>query len=149
VHELAICQALLQQVSEVAWQRGADVVERIEIVVGPLSGVDAALLQHSFAVLRRGSVAAEASLVIEPAGVCVECLVCGACSDTIANRLVCGACGGFRTRLIAGDELRLTRVIVHVTDAAPTDRTNTLPRRPSCVKPVDAPLPDPVQEHWR
>jgi hydrogenase nickel incorporation protein HypA/HybF len=65
VHELSICQALLNQVAEIA--------------------------------------AAE-----------IACLCCGTHSRPPPNRLVCTGCGGFRTRVVAGEELRLRRVELQV-----------------------------------
>jgi hydrogenase nickel incorporation protein HypA/HybF len=49
-------------------------------------------------------------LSIETTEVIVSCLSCGAQSRTAPNRLLCSACGGYRTRIVAGDELRLRRV---------------------------------------
>ncbi len=110
VHELSVCQALLAQVAEIATARGATVIERITIEVGPLSGVEPALLARAFAVMRASGGAAEAELLIESTSVTVDCTACGAQSQTGPNRLVCAVCGGFRTRIVAGDELRLLRV---------------------------------------
>jgi hydrogenase nickel incorporation protein HypA/HybF len=43
-----------------------------------------------------------------PVAIC--CLECGFKSETLPNRLICGHCGAWRTRVIAGAELRLLRV---------------------------------------
>jgi hydrogenase nickel incorporation protein HypA/HybF len=107
---MSVCQALLLQVAEIARQRGAATVDSITVEIGPLSGVEPEQLRRAFAVMRTGSGSASAELVIETAAVEVRCLSCGADSETLVNRLVCRACGGFRTRLIAGDELRLRRI---------------------------------------
>lgn len=98
------------QVEAIARQRGAETVVAITVEIGPLSGVDPAQLRSAFAVMRTGSGSAAAELLIETAAVEVRCLACGVDSQTLVNRLVCRACGGFRTRVIAGDELRLRRV---------------------------------------
>jgi hydrogenase nickel incorporation protein HypA/HybF len=110
VHELSVCQALLAQVTEIAIDRGAGSVARIHVEVGPLCGVEPALLASAFEVVRAGSCAAAATLLIETTVITISCLSCGAESRTRPNRLLCTACGGFRTRVIAGDELRLRRV---------------------------------------
>jgi hydrogenase nickel incorporation protein HypA/HybF len=110
VHELSVCQALLTQVAEIAAGRGASVVERITIEVGPLCGVEPALLASAFAIVRAGGCAAEAELMIESTTVTIGCMACGVQSQTEPNRLICAVCGGFRTRVVAGDELRLRRV---------------------------------------
>ncbi len=110
---MSVCQALLVQVAAIARQRGAAVAS-ITVEIGPLSGVDSAQLLLAFAVMRAGGNCATAVLLIETASVEVRCLSCGADSETLVNRLVCRACGGFRTRVIAGDELRLRRVELEV-----------------------------------
>jgi hydrogenase nickel incorporation protein HypA/HybF len=116
VHELSVCQAMLTQVAELAAVRGASVVEKITIEVGPLSGVEPALLASAFEILRAGGCAAEATLSIELTPVTIGCLACGGQSQTSPNLLVCALCGGFRTRIVAGDELRLRRVELRVAD---------------------------------
>ncbi len=119
MHEFSICRSLLAQVAEIANDRGADVVERIVIEVGPLSGIEPLLLAQAFDVARAGSCAAAAALSIETTGVTVSCSSCGAQSQTAPNRLVCGVCGGYRTRIVTGGELRLRRVELRVPEAEP------------------------------
>jgi hydrogenase nickel incorporation protein HypA/HybF len=114
VHELSVCQALLGQVAEIAERRGASAVERITIEVGLLSGIEPGLLASAFAILRAGGCASQAQLSIESKGVSISCLDCGARTPVEPNRLVCAACGGFRTRIIAGDELRLRSLELRV-----------------------------------
>jgi len=119
VHELSICQALLSQVAEIAADRGASAVERIVVEVGPLSGVEPTLLAQAFTVARAASCAAHALLTIETTQVTVSCMGCGAHSQTASNRLVCEVCGGYRTRIVSGDELRLRRVELRVPEPRP------------------------------
>lgn len=116
MHELSICQALLTQVALVVGGRAADAVERITIEVGPLSGVDSGLLQRAFAVLRAGGLCDDAELSVQASNVIVACAECGVRTATPPNRLVCGECGGFRTAVVQGAELRLLRVEIRVAD---------------------------------
>jgi hydrogenase nickel incorporation protein HypA/HybF len=110
MHELAICQALMNQVAHIAAERNARSVVSIVIGMGPLSGVEAQLLQHAYPVASAGTVAEGAELVIENLPVRVSCTRCGAESDAMPNKLVCKACGDWRTNLISGDELMLMSV---------------------------------------
>jgi len=123
MHELSICQRLLSQVAEVALNNGAKAVERIVIEVGPLSGVEPTLLARAFEVARSGSCAAHAELAIETTQVTVSCMVCGAQSRTVPNRLLCGVCGGYRTHIVAGDEMRLLRVELRALEWQPAPAT--------------------------
>ena len=119
VHELSVCQALLAQVVEIATDRGASAVLRITVEVGPLSGVEPGLLASAFEIVRAGSCAAGAILLIETTAITISCLICGAESQTAPNRLLCAACGGYRTRVVGGDELRLRGVELLVPEARP------------------------------
>jgi hydrogenase nickel incorporation protein HypA/HybF len=119
VHELSVCQALLAQVTEIATDHGASTVARIIVEVGPLSGVEPALLASAFEIVRAGSCAATATLLIETMAVTISCMSCGAESHTQPNRLLCAACGGYRTRVLGGDELRLRRVELRLPQLRP------------------------------
>lgn len=117
MHELSICQALLDQVERIAQEHGASRVERILLQVGPLSGVEPLLLQHAYPLAAAGTVAEHATLVIEPAPVRVRCSDCGSECDAAPNRLLCAACGGWRTRLISGDQMLLAKLELTIPDA--------------------------------
>ena len=110
MHELAICQALMNQVESIAVQRNARSVVSIVVGMGPLSGVEAQLLKHAYPVASAGTVGEGAELVIEDLPVRIKCTQCGNESDALPNKLVCKACGDWRTTLISGDELILMRV---------------------------------------
>jgi hydrogenase nickel incorporation protein HypA/HybF len=114
MHELAICQALIDQVTELANERNATSVSDIYISVGPLSGVEPALLQNAFPVAVAGTVADGAELHIDSLPVRVYCKDCDAESEVAANRLLCAQCGTWKTRLVSGDELLLKSVELEI-----------------------------------
>jgi len=107
MHELSVCLALMQQVESIAAQHGARRVETISLRIGPLSGIEPALLEHAFPLAATGTVADGARLAIEHSEIVVRCTECGAHSTVAPNRLLCGECGDFRTRLESGDEMLL------------------------------------------
>ena len=107
MHEYSVCLALLEQVEGIAAEHQARRVERIVLQLGPLSGVEAPLLEHAWPLAAAGSIAAEAELVMESAPVRVRCTQCEAESAAQPNRLLCASCGDYRTRLISGDEMLL------------------------------------------
>ncbi|MCB1865949.1 MAG: hydrogenase maturation nickel metallochaperone HypA [Chromatiales bacterium] len=110
MHELALCQALLDEVERVARDHPGMQVERVQVRLGPLSGAEPDLLKQAYTVARTGTVAALAELEIEPVAIRVRCTACAAETDAASGRLVCGACGDWRTELVSGDELVLQRV---------------------------------------
>ena len=110
MHELSICLSILDQVRSIAAERNADRVQRIELRIGPLSGVEADLLRSAWPMASAGTIAVDADLLIDEADIVVRCSTCDAETPAIANRLVCGECGDFRTTVISGDEMILQRV---------------------------------------
>ena len=110
MHELSVCLALLEEVKRVAAENNASGVARIVVKVGPLSGVEADLLRNAYPLAAAGTLAENAELEIEPAEIVVRCSQCGAESAATPNKLLCGECGDYRTNLVSGDEMVLTRV---------------------------------------
>lgn len=110
MHELSVCLALLQQLESIAAERNAVAVEKIYLQVGPLSGIEPALLENAYPMAAAGTVAEGAELVIEACDIVVSCTQCGAESPATANRLLCSSCGDFRTKVISGDEMILQRM---------------------------------------
>lgn len=114
MHELAVCQSLLRQVERVAMQHGADEVASIHLSIGPLSGIEVPLLAQAFTIARAGTLAEGAELITTPKEVRVRCARCDQESAVTANRLVCVHCGDWRTQLVSGDEMELTRVEINI-----------------------------------
>jgi len=112
MHELAVCQALMDQVDSVARGESAARIISIHLGIGPLSGVEAGLLSQAFPIASAGSLAADAELVITALPVVVHCQECGCESEVQPTRLLCSHCGAWRTTLVSGDEMLLERVEV-------------------------------------
>ena len=110
MHELSVCQGMLDQVARVASDHGATGVKNIVVRIGPLSGVVPELLAQAFPLARAGTVAEAAELSIEELPVRVRCESCGAETEASASRLLCGECSDWHTQLISGDELLLVSV---------------------------------------
>jgi len=125
MHELAICQSLINQVEGIALQHRAKSVSLIVVGIGPLSGVEAQLLKNAYPIASAGSVAENTELVIEYLPVKVKCNNCGCESDALPNKLVCKQCGNWQTSLVSGDELLLMSVELEKEDALEDTSTNT------------------------
>jgi hydrogenase nickel incorporation protein HypA/HybF len=110
MHELAICQSIIDQVSNISKQRNAKHVASISIGIGPLSGVEEQLLRNAYPIASVSTVAENAELIIETLPVRVHCNQCGEDSDAKINKLSCPHCGNWRTTLISGDEMLLLSV---------------------------------------
>jgi hydrogenase nickel incorporation protein HypA/HybF len=110
MHELAICDSVLQQALSVAHIRGARQIGGITLRIGPLAGVEPALLRAAFPLVAAGTACEHATLEIETLPVRVYCPACEATSPVQANRLLCAECGAWRVELVSGDEMLLAHV---------------------------------------
>jgi hydrogenase nickel incorporation protein HypA/HybF len=116
VHELSLCDDLLSQVVAIAKQHQAQSVESITVQMGALSGVEPLLLDSAFSMIKVGTVAENAELILQTSPVTVLCQLCGAQSEVAANRLLCNACQSHETTLLSGDELILASVALNCAD---------------------------------
>jgi hydrogenase nickel incorporation protein HypA/HybF len=110
VHELAVAQALVEQVNAVIDQHQASGATAIRVRIGPLAGIVPELLASAFPLAAAGSRMEHAELDLIDAPIRVRCQACGAETDAAMNRLICAACGDWHTRIISGDELLLESV---------------------------------------
>ena len=110
MHELSVCLALLDKVMSIAEERDALRITRIELTVGPLSGIEIDLLETAWPIASAGTLADGADFVVEATAVTVRCDVCEKESSAHSNRLVCGHCGAHQTRVVTGEEMILQRV---------------------------------------
>ncbi len=110
MHELSVCQAIVNQIIDIATDYPNHQVESITLKIGPLSGVEPLLLEQAFPFASAGTIADGAKLITEHLPVRVHCSQCGTESETPPNRLLCQNCGDWRTKLRSGDEMLLASV---------------------------------------
>ena len=110
MHELAIAQALVEQVDAVIEQHQASSATSIRVRIGPLAGVVPELLATAFPLAAAGRRMEHAELEFVHAPIRVRCQTCGAETEAAMNRLLCGACDDWHTQVISGDELVLESV---------------------------------------
>jgi hydrogenase nickel incorporation protein HypA/HybF len=109
MHELSVCQAIVAEVERIARQHEAAVAS-ITLKIGPLSGVEAMLLEQAYPLAVAGTALARARLLIDTVPVRVKCRICGKESGAAPNRMLCAECGDWRTEVVSGDEMLLASV---------------------------------------
>lgn len=119
MHELAICQSLVDQLNGIADEHPGKVITTIHLQIGPLSGVVPKLLQNAFPLASAGSAAESAQLVFEDSQITVHCDQCGHDTHSKTNNLVCSHCGNWQTQLVSGDELMLQQVVMESPEDLP------------------------------
>ena len=112
MHELSICQSLLDQARAITKQHQGAGIERVIVLIGPLSGVEAPLLLQAFSIARSAAGFPETELEIEISPLRVRCRLCGEESEARNNALLCGACQSWQVDLISGDEMILKSLVL-------------------------------------
>lgn len=110
MHELSVCQSIVQQVIKLADDYQTNSINKINLSIGPLSGIDIQLLQHAFPIASAGTVAESALLETESLPIRIKCQTCQRESEAQMNKLICAYCNDWHTQLISGDEMLITRI---------------------------------------
>ena len=106
MHELAIAQALVDQVGKAAEAQKAKRVVSIRVVVGTLSGVDPESLRMAFPLAAEEEpLLKDAVLVVEPVTATVRCADCQAVSTPEPPFVYCMACKSRNVQIETGREL--------------------------------------------
>jgi hydrogenase nickel incorporation protein HypA/HybF len=107
MHELALCQNIVELVVERARNEGVDRVSRVTIEVGVAAGVEPDALQFCFECVAADTIAQGAELAIEMIPLRGRCREC-ACEFAPKRMFsACPRCGSGAPTLLTGRELRV------------------------------------------
>lgn len=118
MHEMGICQGILDASFAAAAEEGATRIKEIRISVGELTEVVDFALNFAFEALTPGTIAEGATLVITRIPAKSRCAACG--TEFVHGRFdaVCPACGNPFNENIEGRELRIDSLDVETPDTA-------------------------------
>ena len=112
MHEMALCENILQVLEEQAVEQNYAAVKTVWLEIGPLAGVELEALRFSFDAVANGTLADQAELVIvETRGEAW----CRSCAKTVLIRQrfdACPHCGGYELQVTGGEELRIKELEV-------------------------------------
>ncbi|MEA3413397.1 MAG: hydrogenase maturation nickel metallochaperone HypA [Pseudomonadota bacterium] len=112
MHELSLCEGVLQVLEDSARTQGYTRVKTVWLEIGCLSGVEVEAMRFGFDVVTNGTLADNARLeVIEVAGEAW----CMRCSKTVsvAQRFdACPDCGSYQLQVTGGDEMKIKELEV-------------------------------------
>ena len=112
MHEMSLCEGVLQILEEHAEKRGFQRVTRVWLEIGELSGVEIEAMRFSFDVVMRGSLAQRASLEIIRIPGEAWCMKC-AQSVALGQRFdACPNCGCYQLQVTGGDQMRIKELEV-------------------------------------
>jgi hydrogenase nickel incorporation protein HypA/HybF len=109
MHEQSLVRNLLKQVDQIRRDHGASRVAEVRVELGPLSGVEPALLTSAFEQLANDETVDSASLVIDEVELIAKCEACQTEFEVQDFQFRCPDCEG-NVKVIQGDELLLISV---------------------------------------
>ncbi len=112
MHEMAICESVLQVLEEQASIQGYRLVKTVWLEIGSLAGIELEALRFSFEVVARGTLGEGAQLELIQTPGEAWCLVCGKTVPISERFHSCPECDGYQLRITGGDQLRIKEVEV-------------------------------------
>lgn len=103
---MSIAMSILDIADEQARAAGAQVVNRIELDLGGLAGIELESLRFCFSAARRG-MTADAELVVHEIPGRARCAECGTECELEMPIALCPACGSLGLEILQGRELRV------------------------------------------
>jgi len=112
MHELSICEGLLDILQDVARREGVTRICRVRLRFGALAYVEPQALEFAFEVVTRGTVAEGAELIFEIQPAEAHCEDCGHDFAVERHAVPCPRCGGNRLAIHGGTEMRVVALEV-------------------------------------
>jgi hydrogenase nickel incorporation protein HypA/HybF len=112
MHEMALCEGVLQVLEEYARKQGYARVRTVWLEIGELAGVEIEAMRFGFDVVTRGTLAEGAELRIITRPGAAWCLQCAKTVRVQQRFDACPDCGGYELQVTGGEELRVRELEV-------------------------------------
>lgn len=110
MHEFAITDEMIKLVVDQADKAGIAKVEKINLIVGTLTGYVNESIQFYFDMLSKGTIAEGAKLLFETIPGKLQCQSCQQTFELSQFEYICPSCGGTSVKLVSGNELRVESI---------------------------------------
>ncbi len=105
MHELSICQSLIESIEDAAREHAFTKVHRVTLEVGRFAGVELEALRFSFDIAGRATLCEGAELVIHSRPGAGYCFACSSAVEVDDRLAPCPACGSTQVQATGGDQL--------------------------------------------
>ena len=107
MHEMALAQALVDQVTELAEKNGCRRILSVDVSIGALSGVMRESLEFCFPVVARGTALEGTVLNVTEVPLKAECRDCRRITNPEPFEITCSHCGSMNLMLTEGRDFKL------------------------------------------
>lgn len=112
MHELSIALSIVELAEEEARKANAVIITKVEVEIGTMAGVEQEALLFAWDSAIQGTIAQNASLVINSIQAEAHCMECGKDFPAEHFFVECPHCKSFRYQIIKGKELRVSSLMV-------------------------------------
>jgi len=112
MHELSLCESILQVLEQSAQSQGYSRVKTVWLEIGQLSGVELESMRFGFSAVTRGSLAEGAKLEIEELPGQAWCMKCAKTVRVKQRFDECPDCGSYQLQMTGGEEMRIKELEV-------------------------------------
>jgi len=112
MHELSLCESILQVLEQSAQSQGYSRVKTVWLEIGQLSGVELESMRFGFSAVTRGSLAEGAIREIEELPGQAWCMKCAKTVRVKQRFDECPDCGSYQLQMTGGEEMRIKELEV-------------------------------------
>jgi hydrogenase nickel incorporation protein HypA/HybF len=107
MHEMSICESILQIMEDQAKAQDFTKVEAIRLEIGPFSGIELEALRFSYEVVTRNTLADGSRLDVIETKAEAWCMECAKTVQINERYDPCPTCGGHQLQVTSGDEMKI------------------------------------------
>lgn len=112
MHELSICQSILNTIEDEFGNKGMENIREIHLKVGMLSCIEPELLKHVFTFIKADGPFQNSELFIDLVEVSAQCENCGEKFKVEKYKFVCPECNVPVSNITEGKELLIHKIIL-------------------------------------
>ena len=105
MHEMSIAINIIELCKKELQKANAKRIEKLNLVVGKLSGIVVESLQFALEASKGNSPLSTAEIIVEEVPATMKCLNCSAEFEADDHYIACPTCGDFRHEIMGGKEL--------------------------------------------
>ncbi|OOZ35994.1 hydrogenase maturation nickel metallochaperone HypA [Solemya velesiana gill symbiont] len=112
MHEMSLCEGMLQVLEQNAEEQGYSKVKTVWLVIGDLSGVEIEAMRFGFDAVMKNTLADGAKLEIIRLPGQAWCMQCAKNVQVNQRFDECPECGSYQLQVTGGDEMRIKELEV-------------------------------------
>ena len=112
MHELSICQSILNAIETEFDNKGIENIREIHLKVGMLACIEPEILKNVFQLIKAGTAFQDSELFINVIEVSAGCKNCGNTFKVEKYIFVCPTCGEPSSNITEGRELLISKIIL-------------------------------------